>query len=227
MNDSAQQSVAVVLCGAGNMDGSEIHEATLTLAALAQAGYQYQCYALDRPQGQVSDYLTGRVVEGEIRNQKAEAARIARGDIQDLEKLRVEDHVAVIFPGGFGVAHNLCTFANDGAEATVEPAVVRVLQQFRAADKPIGLICISPVLAALVFGQSHAPQLTLGEVDTPPAKVCSELGARMIACSPVEWLVDEANKICTTPAYMSARSIAEVKIGIYGLVQSLKGLVST
>ena len=41
------KKIAVVLAGNGVYDGAEIHEATLTLLAIARNGAQYQCFAPD------------------------------------------------------------------------------------------------------------------------------------------------------------------------------------
>ena len=56
---------------------------------------------------------------------------------------------AVIFPGGFGAAKNLCDFAVKGAGATPNPEVARLLKEMAAAKKPIGAICIAPSTLAL------------------------------------------------------------------------------
>lgn len=55
------------------------------------------------------------------------------------------------FSGGFGVAKNLSTWATQGKNCTVSKEVEDVLKAFHAAKKPIGLCCISPVLAAKIF----------------------------------------------------------------------------
>ncbi|KAJ6667642.1 hypothetical protein lerEdw1_016763 [Lerista edwardsae] len=143
--------VAVVLSGCGVYDGTEIHEASAILVHLSRGGANVQMYAPNIAQMHVIDHSKGQPASGESRNVLAESARIARGKITDLAKLTAKDHDAVIFPGGFGAAKNLSTFAVDGKDCKVNKEVERVLKDFHKAGKPIGLCCISPVLAAKVL----------------------------------------------------------------------------
>ena len=148
--------VAVVLSGCGVYDGAEINEAVLTLLCLEQQGASYQCIAPDIPQMHVINHLTGEPVQGESRNVLVEAARIARGNIQDLAKARVDDFDALLVPGGFGAAKNLSDFAVVGAGMTVQPDFLKLAREFHQRGKPIGLICIAPVMAA---GGLSSPQV--------------------------------------------------------------------
>ncbi|XP_018430939.1 PREDICTED: ES1 protein homolog, mitochondrial-like, partial [Nanorana parkeri] len=142
--------VAVVLSGCGVYDGTEIHEASAILVHLSRAGAEVKMFAPDIPQMHVIDHSKGEPSQ-ESRNVLVESARLARGDIAALSKLSAEDHDAVIFPGGFGAAKNLSSFAVDGESCSVHSEVERVLQDFRKAEKPIGLCCIAPVLAVKVI----------------------------------------------------------------------------
>ncbi|XP_053164343.1 glutamine amidotransferase-like class 1 domain-containing protein 3, mitochondrial [Hemicordylus capensis] len=155
LHGSAQRlrgaKVAVVLSGCGVFDGTEIHEASAILVHLSRGGANVQMYAPNISQMHVVDHSKGQPAEGESRNVLAESARIARGKIADLTKLIAKDYDAVIFPGGFGAAKNLSTFAVDGKDCKVNGEVERVLKDFHKAGKPIGLCCISPVLAAKVL----------------------------------------------------------------------------
>ncbi|KAI2660729.1 Glutamine amidotransferase-like class 1 domain-containing protein 3A, mitochondrial [Labeo rohita] len=123
----------------------------LILVHLSRGGAEVQMFAPDVSQMHVIDHGKGQPVEKESRNVLSESARIARGSVTDLAKLNVGDHDAVIFPGGFGAAKNLSTFASDGKDCKVNKEVERVLKGFHKAGKPIGLCCISPVLAAKVL----------------------------------------------------------------------------
>ena len=49
---------AVILAGAGKLDGNDLHEAVLLLAAVARHGATYQCFAPDVEQHEVVDHLT-------------------------------------------------------------------------------------------------------------------------------------------------------------------------
>src|SRR5690554_3977996 len=136
-----KKKIGVVLSGCGVFDGSEVHESVLTLLAIHHAGAQAVCLAPDIAQHHVINHLTGKEMN-ETRNVLVEAARIARGDVEAVDAVRPEDLDAIIFPGGFGAAKNLCTFAFDGAEARVDPGVQNLLKGMFEARKPIGLICI-------------------------------------------------------------------------------------
>lgn len=147
------KTIAVLLSGCGVFDGAEIHESVLTMLALSQAGAAYQCFAPDIAQAQVVNHLTGQVEPAQHRNVLVEAARIARGEIKATTALDISAYDGLIIPGGFGAAKNLCDFADNGADCQVHPLVRDFIQQFVAASKPIGFICIAPVMIPQLFGQ--------------------------------------------------------------------------
>ena len=213
------KKVAVLLSGCGFLDGAEIREAVLTLLALDTAKADYSMFALNEEQHHVVDHLAGAPVE-ESRNILVESARIARGDIKDLTALNVEEFDALVMPGGFGVAKNMCSFAFEGAQASVNPQVLEVLNGFYAAKKPIGAICISPALVALALGK-QSPTLTIG-TDTGTASEIEKLGATHQTCATDMCVVDEVHKIVTTPAYMDdAANLADIFAGISKLVDQV------
>ncbi len=80
--------VGVVLSGCGVFDGSEIHEAVLTLLALDRRGAEIVCMAPNAEMAHVVDHLRGDVSAGEKRNALVESARIARGAIRDISGVR-------------------------------------------------------------------------------------------------------------------------------------------
>lgn len=216
--------VGVVLSGCGVMDGSEIHEAVCTMLALDQAGASYRCLAPDAPQMHVMDHLAGAPATGEKRNILVESARIARGKIDPLGKVDVQDFDAFIFPGGFGAAKNLCTFAVDGADCKVNADVARVIREAHAAGKPLAFVCIAPVIAAKVLGSATGAKLTIG-TDAGTARAINAMGGSHVECPVREAVVDEQHKIISTPAYMTANSIAEVYEGVSATVRSLLNMV--
>jgi enhancing lycopene biosynthesis protein 2 len=214
----AGKRVGFVLSGCGHLDGSEIHEATLCLLALDRAGATVVAAAPDVDQMHVVDHLSSAPAEGK-RRVLVESARIVRGQLESLSKLHATDVDALLFPGGFGAAKNLCSFAVDGAALRVQPEVERIVREVHAAKKPLGFVCIAPVIAAKVLG-GHQPKLTIGD-DKETAAVLAALGARHVECKVDEIAFDEANKIVTTPAYMLGPSIAPVARGIERLVAKL------
>lgn len=208
------KKVAVILSGCGVYDGAEIHESVLTLLRLDQRGAQVQCFAPNVPQLHVVDHYSGDEMT-ESRNVLVEAARIARGQIKDVREARAEDFDALILPGGFGVAKNLSDFATSGAHCSVQPDVLALAQAFAQAGKPIGLICIAPVLAAQIYGPGVT--CTVGN-DADTTAELGKMGANHEACAVDEIVEDTARKLVTTPAYMLAQSISEAASGINKLV---------
>jgi len=210
--------VAVILSGCGVFDGAEIHESVLTLLALAKAGAEVTCAAPDVNQYHVINHQTGEVSD-EQRNVRVESARIARGEIQTVSELKVEDFDAVLIPGGFGAAKNIATLGVDGGDYTVEASVVEFLRAFHQAGKPIGFACIAPAIAAYVFGESKV-KVTIGN-DAGTAEALEGKGAQHVVCPVEDIVVDEDLKIVTTPAYMLAMNLLELETGINKWVKAV------
>lgn len=223
--------VAVILSGAGVFDGSEIHEATAVLLALDRAGARVTIAAPGGPQLHVVDHLRREPAAGETRDMRVESSRLARGPVAEVKDLRAGDFDAVILPGGFGVAKNLCTFATEGAACTVEPTTAAFLAAMHDAGKAIGAACIAPVLVARVLGARSAGGgrtktpllLTIGD-DPATAAAVEAMGARHVAATAGDVVVDGPNRVATTPAYMVADRISEVFDGIGRLVDEVLAL---
>ena len=214
--------VGVLLSGCGVKDGSEIHEATLTLYFLDRAGAEIICMAPDREQLDVVDHKSGSPSR-EKRNVMIESARIARGDIRDIKTVKIDDLDAIVIPGGFGAAKNLCSFAVDGATCTVDRDVAALLVELHRNRKPVGALCIAPAVVAAVLGKVCAPKITIGN-DEATATAMEAMGARHEIAAVDEIVVDVENKIVTTPCYMLARSIGEFGDGIEKLIAKIMEL---
>jgi enhancing lycopene biosynthesis protein 2 len=188
--------IGVVLAGCGVYDGAEIHEAVCTLLAISKVGAEASCFAPDVPQAHVVNHLTGAEM-AETRNVLVEAARIARGKIQPLSAFDAGAVDALIFPGGFGAAKNLCDFAFKGAECAA-------------------------ILAALLGGEGV--ELTIGdEADT--AAALETLGAKHRVTVAGEVVVDQRLKIATSPCYMLDSSLAQIAEGAENTVKALIALM--
>lgn len=209
----ATPRVLVVLSGCGFLDGSEIHEAVLSLLYLDRAGAQVTCAAPNVPQMHVVDHAAGAPTD-ESRNVLAESARIARGEIVDLARILADNFDALVMPGGFGAAKNLSSFATHGKDATVNPQVQAVVRAFREQDKPICAICISPAVVVAALGEGT---VTVGD-DPGTAGAITAMGGAHENRLVTEICVDEARKIVTTPAYMYHTRIGLVSIGIEAAV---------
>jgi enhancing lycopene biosynthesis protein 2 len=212
----ANPRVGVILAGCGVYDGAEIHEAVLTLLALDRAGAEIVCLAPDVPQMHVVNHLTGKPAEGESRNVLVEAARIARGNVRDVAKADPSEFDALVIPGGFGAAKNLSTFAVSGEACTVDPGVERLVRAVHAAGKPVGAMCIAPVILARLLGPEK-PSLTIG-TDPETAGKVNAMGGSHVSCPVGSIVVDGKGKLVTTPAYMLAGRISEAAEGIEKLV---------
>jgi enhancing lycopene biosynthesis protein 2 len=219
-----EKSVGVLLSGCGVYDGTEIHEAVLTLLALDRHGARVVCAAPDMKQLQVVNHTTTEQME-ETRNVLIESARIARGSIIDLKNLVVDRIDALILPGGSGAVMNLSNFAVKGPQAEVHPEVHRVLQQTLEAGKPIGAICIAPTTLVRSLAR-QAPEVTIGN-DEGTAAAIETMGGRHVLCQADQIHVDPHLKIVTTPSYMVTTSIKDVAVGIEKLVSKVLALTDT
>ncbi|WP_106478927.1 isoprenoid biosynthesis glyoxalase ElbB [Phytohalomonas tamaricis] len=219
-----KKKVAVILSGCGFQDGAEIYETTLTLLRLDQLNIAYRCFAPDIDQHHVINHLTGDVAEGETRNVLVESARLARGEIDALDTLDPEQFSAVILPGGFGAAKNLCDFALKGAEMTILDTLVEKVQGFYADKKPIGLMCIAPVMVPHMI-DAGIP-VTIGQ-DASISGAVSAMGGLHKSCTVSEVVIDREHKVVTTPAYMLAGRISEAAFGIFKLVDKIDEMMAS
>ncbi len=213
------KKVGVILSGCGVYDGAEIHEAVITMLALDRRGADMVLCAPDVAQLHVVNHLTGEVVDGESRNVLVESARIARGVIRDVAAVSADELDALILPGGYGAAKNLCDFALAGPDCTVNPDVARLVRAVHAHGKPVAAVCIAPALLAKVLGE-HQPKLTIGN-DPATAGALEKMGARHVGCPVDELVVDRERKLVSTPAYMLATRISEAAAGIEKAVDAL------
>ena len=208
---------AVILAGCGHKDGSEINEAVTLLLAIDQHQCEYQCFAPDRLQKEVVDHVTGKNVT-EKRNIMTEAARIARGNILPLEQFKAEDYDALFFPGGFGAAQNFCNNAFHGNAMEVQPDVARVVLEMHKAGKPIGAMCIAPIILARLIPGVY---VTLGAEGTPVVDKVRSWGAEHVQTENGDVCADNENLVFTTPAFMLDATLTDVYDGAYNLVEAV------
>ncbi|EME70343.1 isoprenoid biosynthesis protein [Paramagnetospirillum caucaseum] len=219
---TAKPRFAVVLSGCGVYDGAEIHEAVLTLLAIDRQGGTYQCFAPDRAQMHVVNHLTGQEAAGESRNVLVESARIARGNIKSLAEFDASQVDALILPGGFGAAKNLCTFATQGPDCTVDSDTEKAVKAMAAAGKPMGALCIAPALMARIFGDGI--DVTIGN-DEGTATAIEAMGARHTKAAHGGVVVDKGHKVVTSPCYMLDSSISQIADGAENTVKALLQLL--
>ncbi|MCU0450577.1 MAG: isoprenoid biosynthesis glyoxalase ElbB [Bernardetiaceae bacterium] len=225
--------IGVLLAGNGVYDGSETHEAVLTLLALDQLGVQTVCLAPNVPQLHVINHLTGEEMP-ETRNVLVESARIARGNIQPLDQVKVQELDGLAMTGGFGAAKNLTTWALAGPAGQIEPSVRDLLRALVRAGKPIAAVCIAPAVVALAFqGTDIHPRLTVGTTAAASpydiaatSAALEQTGAQTRQVAPTAVLVDDVNNIISSPCYMMESSIAQVYEGIEKTMNKLVEMIS-
>ena len=207
---------AVVLSGCGVFDGAEIHEATLTLLAIAQQGASYEIFAPDVSQHHVINHYTHKEMN-ENRNVLVESARIARGKIKPLSQFRAADFDVIIFPGGFGAAKNLSTVAFDGANAKVNPDVEAAVKTMHKVGKPIGALCIAPAVIARILGNV---EVTIGD-DPGTISAIEKMGGKHVKATHGQVVIDKKNNIYTTPCYMLDATIVQIYEGANNVVKEI------
>lgn len=215
----SDKKVAVVLSGCGVYDGSEIIEAVSAILAVEKFGAKCAFFAPNVPQADVVDHLSGKQ-ESSARNVLQESARIARGKISNLDAFKAEEFDALLFPGGFGAAKNLSSFAFDGTEAKLLPKVESAVLNMFNAKKPIGFVCISPASVGAVALGRFGVELTIGS-DKATAEAVEALGAKHVVCEASNFVKDKAHKVYSTPAFMSAKSALEAYMGIEKMIKAI------
>lgn len=214
---SGDKTIGVILSGCGFLDGAEIHESVLSLLALDEAGVQVRVFAPDVELAEV-DHRTGEGT-GKTRQVLAEAARIARGKIEDVAGVMGTDVDGWVLPGGYGAAKNLCDFAEKGGSATAHKEVARVVREALAAQLPVGACCIAPALLAVIT-KSSGPRLklTIGD-DQGTAEALRALGAQHVDAPVTDIVIDADHRVVTAPAYMYGDApLRDVNAGIRKMV---------
>jgi|TARA_Y100000590_G_scaffold349214_1_gene400652 enhancing lycopene biosynthesis protein 2 len=213
--------VGLVLSGCGVNDGSEIHEAVITMLELDKAGAEMVLMAPNIDQLHVINHATGEEMD-DSRNVLIESARISRGNIEDIAGVTSDNLDALIFPGGFGVSKNLSDYAMSGMECSVNPDVLRLSREVHNDQKPIGVICIAPAIMAKILAGDT--ELTIG-FDEQTAADIDAMGAKHVLCPVDEIVIDKEKKVVSTPAYMEAKSIKEAASGIEKLVAEILSMI--
>lgn len=211
-----RKTAAIILSGCGVYDGSEIHEAVITLLNLQRRNVRVRFFAPDIAQNGTVNHLDG--TPQQARNVLAESARIARGDIAPLSEFSADDFDMLLLPGGFGAAKNLSDFAEKGADMSVLPQVDSAVKSMLAAGKPLGFICIAPVIAAKSVG--GGVKLTIGN-DAQTAAAVEKLGAKPVECPADGFVADKEKNVFSTPAYMLADNTAAIDAGVGAMIEAM------
>lgn len=227
------KKIGVLLSGNGVYDGSEIHEAVLSLLAIEEAGAEWVCLAPNYNQHHVVNHTNGQEMP-ETRNILVEAARIARGNIKDIETLDINEIDGLVMPGGFGAAKNFSKWAFQGAAGDINPIIKEFINKVMKAGKPIATLCVSPVVVAKALeGSGKHPKLTLGtDKDPSPYDIKADsvglaaMGAQPEMKSITEILVDEENKLISAPCYMMEVGVKEVRANVKMAVEKMMEMIN-
>ena len=211
------KKVAVVLAGCGSADGSEINETVTLLLALDQHNIEYQAFAPDAFQAEVYNHAIGKHAN-ERRNMMVEAARIVRGNILPMSKFRADDYDALFFPGGSGAAKNIFSYAYDGINFKVNKEVEKAIRVIHAQGKPIGAMCIAPLMVAKVLGNVN---VTMGSGQCRQAKELAMIGCTHTETTTGEVAIDKENKVFSTPCYMLNATLKDIYQGAWNLVEAM------
>ena len=220
------KTIGVLLAGAGCRDGSEIHEAVSCLLALSQQQANIICFAPDVSSTTIN-HLTNKN-STEQRNVLVESSRLW-SEVQPIEKITAAQLDGLVVPGGFGVAINLCSWATQGADATVQPQVSHLILELVQQQKPIVGCCMGAILLALVL--SYIPKqaiLTVGSSQEPSPydipqlqQQVQALGHQVNNCSIEEVALDENSNIITAPCYLMEASLAQLYSNIENAIHTL------
>lgn len=226
-------NIAVLLHGSGVYDGTEIHEAVLTLLAIEEAGHSYQCIAPNINQHHVINHLNGEEMD-ETRNVLIESARIARGDVLDVSEVKASDYDALLMPGGFGTAKNFTKWAFKGPDGEINADIKALVLDFVKSSKTIGALCMSPTTVAKALqGTEYHAKLTVGSTQEPSpydigaiSEGVNATGAQSEMKTVTEVAIDDELKIVTAPCYMMEASITQVRDNIAQAVKEVIRLAS-
>ena len=100
----------------------------------------------------------------------------------------------------------------------MQPDVARVNIETNEAKKPMGGMCISPVLFAKLL---PGVCVTLGNEGTPDADNIRKMGAFHVQTENGDVCADNEMLVFTTPAYMLDATLKDVYDGAYNLVGAI------
>ena len=224
--------IGVLLSGCGVYDGAEIQEAVLTLLAIEEIEAEAVCISIDKNQHHVVNHINGEEMN-EQRNMLIESARIARGNIKNINDVAPADIDALVIPGGFGSAKNFTNWAFNGPDGEILPEVKLMLVNLMNIGKPIAALCVSPIVLAKALEDSiYTPLLTIGtdkEDSEYDIKGFSDglvkTGMKTEMKSVREITIDTKNKIVTAPCYMMNATIVDIRKNIRSAVEALRDLI--
>lgn len=218
--EGVKLKVGVILSGCGIQDGTEISEAVLTMLYLEKAQAEMIYMAPDIKQANVINHYKSDQKSAEERNVIVESARITRGKIKDIKEIKSKDLDILIVVGGLGAGMNLSDLFSKGADFKVNPDLEKLINEMYDSKKTMGFMCVTPVILSKILGK-YGIKVTIGKNEGDFVKMISSFGAKHIECTVDNIVIDEKNKIVTTPAFMIGPSTSDVAAGIEKLVKQV------
>ncbi|XP_014206702.1 ES1 protein homolog, mitochondrial-like [Copidosoma floridanum] len=224
------KKVAMILCGCGVLDGTEVSEAVSAMIHLSHKGYETRFFAPDMKICSPMNHLTKDVEACPDKNALVEAARIARGNIKSLCECSACEHAGLVIPGGFGVGRTLSDFAAKGCNCVLLPDLIRIIEEFNCQDKPIGGICIA---AALIPKVLKGARVTLGKdcpkeryVNSEAIEQAKSMGANIDMQDAKGATECKEHNVFTTPAFMdSCATNADIHEGIGKMISMMSKIM--
>jgi len=197
-----KRRAGVLLCGCGAFDGTDPHEAVLSMLCLQEAGIEVVPLFQDAQQFHVVDHTTAQEQEGFARSMGAESARLVRGKIYSLGEISPKLLEMLIIPGGQGPVKSLITGFGSQEERRLVPEVQSFLEGFHEAGGVFGAISLAEFVLSAALGP------------WPDGKGCFDLG-------PEEVLVDRPQSRVLTPGHTQATSLPQLARGIRNLIAAM------
>ena len=216
----AKLRVGVVFSGCGIQDGTEVSEAVLTMLYLEKANADVIYMAPDIKQAEVVNHLNPDQKTSEDRNVLVESARITRGQIKDIKQVKAQDIDALIIVGGLGSIKTLSNIMTKGVKGIVNSDLEKLIKEVYKFKKPIGSMCAASMITAKVLGKNKI-KITIGTKNDYFGPMITTFGAEHIECTVDDIVVDNKNKIVTTPAFMLGPSTSDIAPGIEKFVNKL------
>jgi enhancing lycopene biosynthesis protein 2 len=215
---------AVILSGAGNMDGSDLHEASAAMIALSHIGIDYQCFAPDQNQAHVINHLNGSTMQASVRNTLVESARID-SQVKCLSAISDSKYDMLIMPGGKGLIKNLSDYELKNDKFEVSGLLEQIIMEFYQKHKILALCCISPLIVGKVLSKhkvkaslsvgGHGPEWK----NQDPIKTLLSLGHNHLDTQTTGFSIDHVNRILCTPCYMNSLATPKAVFrGITGMI---------
>ena len=198
--------MGVLLNGCGSLDGSDIHEAVISVLEAQRAGYEVVSLCSERPQFQVCDHSTMLDMPGESRSQFIESCRLVKGKLFSLKEISPKMLNGVILPGGQGAVKNWINNIGDLEHPrSVDPDVESFLLETTSSGGAVGAISLAEFVLTTIYGP------------WPSGKSCMEIG-------PEEIIENESRGVAATPGSLLSSSLPVIQQGIASLVATMARL---